>query len=568
MTLNLQLKGRVGCRAYCQKIKIFLLILGMSTGLFSAMADSHRAGSAAANTLLSGVKSAATNTAASQVPGFRTDSPGESGFDDGSMGREVGAAVRNNQAATMIKENSSTRQKYVIDPNADPMVVNANRAVSDPLKTMDEMVMEIPAGLVENDEIHQCIEGGDEYEQICHKTREVTIEITPEIKQEVKWCPGHPGNVSKKHRNDHNQKRWCKTPCKSRIDTTQHRKVKIIQDDWSDGCTYLETQSDEGSCRYVAMTKGGAETRIITGYVKNPEKGKPITDSEPITRDSWKETYTYACLKKVEENCQGLRSKGCLQIGSECVEAMGKVCVMWKQTYKCPSNKRKMTRYKTSNSQSPFCLTGDCTNSDYEANGELLNAMSHLAVLKEAQDDIRANVDIFKGQIRKCSKNCAGFRDCCTTGKGWGVSLHLSSCSSEEKELADWRAKKRCVFVGTYCAEKILGKCTRKRSSFCCFGNKLSRLLNEQGRRQLGIGWGDARGPNCRGLTPEELSRIDMSQIDLSELYEDIQAKFNPPTSDHMAKGIELERIKENMSHMTRKVRIPSSSHGHREGRA
>src|SRR5690606_3713452 len=39
---------------------------------------------------------------------------------------------------------------------------------------------------------------------------------------------------------------------------------------------------------------------------------------------------------------------------------------------------------------------------------------------------------------------------------------------------------------------------------------------------------------------------------DLSELYEDVYTKFNPPTQDHIAKGIELERIKENMKHLAK----------------
>jgi len=305
--------------------------------------------------------------------------------------------------------------------------------------------------------------------------------------------------------------------------------------------------------------------------IEGPVVGSPTTmDREPITRDSWEKTYTYTCSKKIEGTCDALRSKGCLQIGSECAETIGGVCVAYKQIFKCPSNKRKTTRYKVAGAKSPFCLTGDCTDSDYEANGEMLNAMSQMAILKEAQSDIRANVEIFKGQIRKCSKNCVGFRDCCTTGKGWGVSLNLSSCSGEEKELAEWRAKNRCVFVGTYCAEKILGKCTRKKSSFCCFGNKLSRLLNDQGRRQLGIGFGDAEEPDCRGLTPEELSRIDMSLMNLSELYEDVQANFKPKA--HTAQGAELERIKENMAQMTRRVKLPpaegpvSISSTHNEG--
>ena len=188
----------------------------------------------------------------------------------------------------------------------------------------------------------------------------------------------------------------------------------------------------------------------------------------------------------------------------------------------------------------------------------MLNAMAQLAVLKEVQNDIRANLGIFKGQARQCRKNCAKFRDCCTTGKGWGMTLKFVECSGEERELAEWRDQKKCVFVGTYCAEKLLGTgiCIRKKSSFCCFGTKLAKLLNDQGRRQLGFGFGDAEEPDCRGLTPDELSRIDMSRMDLSELYEDVQKNFKPRSQDHIAQGVELDRIRENMSHMTKKVKV------------
>lgn len=178
--------------------------------------------------------------------------------------------------------------------------------------------------------------------------------------------------------------------------------------------------------------------------------------------------------------------------------------------------------------------------------------MVQLAVLKEVQNDMRAynGVEIFKGQPRQCRKNCVGFRDCCTTGKGWGLTLNLVDCSGEERELAEWRMKKRCVFVGTYCAEKLLGVCIRKKSSFCCFGTKLAKLLNDQGRRQLGIGFGDAEAPDY------ELSRIDMSRMNLSELYEDVQKNFKPRSQAHIAQGMELDRIRENMSLMTKKVKV------------
>ena len=528
---------------------MIMLFIGCVSSLCGSMTQGHQAGSAVAASLLGGVQASAAGTAPSTVPGFVTATPREASLSDGEMGSATIAAARENAAATMISENSRTRQKFVIDPNTDPMMVNANRAYANPEGTMKEMVMETPAGSAETEEILECMEGGDEYLQTCRKQLVIKIQIKPAIIKcnchEYWWFPTHGHH----HHIHGDGSRWA-------LDLGSPRKVEILEEGWMDGCTHLEEQSDEGYCRYEAVVEGRPETKLIAGRVV----GGTTTDREPITRDSWDKTYTYSCSKKIEGTCQPLRSKGCLQIRSTCAETIGAVCVAWKQTFSCPSNKRKITRYRTVGEKSPFCLTGNCTSSDYEANGEILNAMSHLAILKEAQNDIRANVGIFKGQIRKCSKNCAGFRDCCTTGKGWGVSMNLSSCSGEERELAEWRAKKRCVFVGTYCAEKILGKCTRKKSSFCCFGNKLSKLLNDQGRRQLGIGFGSADSPDCRGLTPEELSRIDMSSMDLSELYEEVQANFKPQPQAHVARGVELERIKENMARLTGRVDLPQAT--------
>ena len=45
-----------------------------------------------------------------------------------------------------------------------------------------------------------------------------------------------------------------------------------------------------------------------------------------------------------------------------------------------------------------------------------------------------------------------------------------------------------------------------------------------------------------------------MSKMDLSELYEEVQANFKPQSQAHVAKGVELERIKENMARLTGRV--------------
>ena len=50
------------------------------------------------------------------------------------------------------------------------------------------------------------------------------------------------------------------------------------------------------------------------------------------------------------------------------------------------------------------------------------------------------------------------------------------------------------------------------RRSGCTFGSKLGRILQEQGRKQLGHGWGD-----CGGFSVAEIESIDFGSLDLSE---------------------------------------------------
>jgi conjugal transfer mating pair stabilization protein TraN len=542
----------------------------MSGLLASSMAEGHQQGSAYASSQLGDVQSKAQSTSTSDIPGFKTDSPYEANLDNGSIGDAAMKAAQSNGAATYISEHSSERKSFRLDPNTDPMFVNANNAVLKPEKTMNETVLEITGGENE-DELVNCDEGGDEYLQKCSKHLVIEISITPEISTtRCSMCRniadishfvnygsanvnptyfGHPGRTFCRY----NLCNFGRGPDYLQKSISQARKVEIINEYWADDCVNLEAKSDEGLCRYEEEIIGDPETRTIVGFVVNPEPNTPVTDSERIKRDVWEKHYTYKCLKKVESNCDKLRAKGCVQTASSCKEKIGEVCVVWTQTYKCPNTKKKQSRYKSLNKDAPFCFTGDCVDADYEANEELANALTHLAILKEAQDDIRSNLGIFKGQGKRCRKAWHGARDCCGSGNRWAVSWNLApGCDTQEKELADFRAKRKCVEVGTFCSQKlpIIG-CIEKKTTFCCFGTKLSRLIQEQGRRQLGMGFGSPESPECRGLNPDELSRLDFSKMDLSELYEDVVNNFKPKSQDHIAKGLELERIRDNMKHLS-----------------
>lgn len=103
----------------------------------------------------------------------------------------------------------------------------------------------------------------------------------------------------------------------------------------------------------------------------------------------------------------------------------------------------------------------------------------------------------------------------------------LAECSDAEKEVALKRDQRLCVPLGDYCSSciRIFGRCVRcveKTQSFCCFNSRLARIVNEQGRAQIGKGWGSAQSPDCSGFTPDQLQSLDFAAMDLSEFYAEI----------------------------------------------
>lgn len=107
------------------------------------------------------------------------------------------------------------------------------------------------------------------------------------------------------------------------------------------------------------------------------------------------------------------------------------------------------------------------------------------------------------------------------------IVMSMMSCNEDEGKLAMKEGARLCHTVGTYCSSciRVLGKCVsciEHTTSKCCFNSMLSRLINEQGRAQVGKGWGDAKSPDCSGFTIDQLQALDFSRMDLSEFYSSI----------------------------------------------
>jgi len=102
--------------------------------------------------------------------------------------------------------------------------------------------------------------------------------------------------------------------------------------------------------------------------------------------------------------------------------------------------------------------------------------------------------------------------------------VSMLSCNEEEGKLAMKEGAKLCRTIGTWCSSciRILGRCVsciEHTTSKCCFNSMLARIVNQQGRVQVGKGWGTAQNPDCSGFSVAQLQTLDFAAMDLSEFY-------------------------------------------------
>lgn len=115
------------------------------------------------------------------------------------------------------------------------------------------------------------------------------------------------------------------------------------------------------------------------------------------------------------------------------------------------------------------------------------------------------------------------------------VVMEMTKCTEDEQKLSQMRGANLCQQVGSYCSQELnLGFakiCIETTESFCCFNGLLPLVVNQQGRPQIGKGWGSAQSPDCSGFSAAQLSALDWSKIDLSAVVAQMQANFNAPSA-------------------------------------
>jgi conjugal transfer mating pair stabilization protein TraN len=265
--------------------------------------------------------------------------------------------------------------------------------------------------------------------------------------------------------------------------------------------------------------------------------GMRKVDGFEVSKPCWEYAYTKKCNYpsknncRLYEHCYAVANRECLLKDSlgNCVNLKREFsCKSWIETQKENIEARVDLVAKDGKEglvcKSVPCIDGNCVDKSYLTNGEMMDSVSKLYAVSNMKPDKDHNFNLFAGFSNHCSKKPVGYSNCCpNTSKGWGKQLG-AKCTKDEISLINLREKKLCVYVG----KKTSG--TKpfhvNKHHFCCFGNMLEKVIQVEGRKQLGLNFGSGGSPNCRGLTMEEIQRLDFSKIDFSEFINELMVKF------------------------------------------
>lgn len=466
------------------------------------------------------------------------------------------AADMSFEQATEVSESSElneflkkTKRREQIE-DREKFIVQAETITQNPHEAAD--IASLSTSIVpEEERLQSCREGGSYQVSFIQK---LSVQAAPEVKQSSKHCQGHEKERSffwKSDAEDYKKskkKKLSKNPeivsyeidlpkgnlfknyvvvsewqhCDNATSCAEFRiEEKIIQeafeeDFWQvNDSESLALVESNPFCKllYTQVTQG-PDTRLING--------------KSVFRDIWGRQLYFSCEPEKESKCATLRQKGGILIHKKCLEenALGE-CNLWEKVYDL-GKKAAFQKPQASFKDKEIWGLNGAFETSYDKSTDFGSAFTTLSVfsdleknLEEKESDFHEEVEIFKGEKFSCQKSFAegNIFDCCKKMKGMAVNVKLAHCNSEEKCLAEKRYEGKCRSIGT---QKVkLGTITEH--VYCCFPTKLARIVQEEGRKQLGLKWGSAGSPKCHGFTLKELQLIDFSQMDFSEVVDDIK---------------------------------------------
>lgn len=314
---------------------------------------------------------------------------------------------------------------------------------------------------------------------------------------------------------------------------------------------WVPTTSMPADC---ALAQEAGAVKVNT-QCSEPGGERPVVvngQTYTVSASCWRFTDTYRLQEASQGSCEAYANNSACTVATHACafnDEQG-ACLRENVTYSCET---RTTGNVMMCGGQVYCLDGECDKQQKGTQGnDFGHAVSVLAAVAAAGKDVAAlnGVDVraFTGKGQSCRKAFAGFSDCCKDS-GWGNNVGLAHCDSEEKALGKAKENKLTVSVGEYCSKKVLGVCLQKKRSYCQFDSKLAQIVQQQGRAwQLGIGFGGAKSPDCRGITVGELQRINFDRLDFANFYEDLMKNQKVPEDAALVEKVKqqiTQRMKE-----------------------
>lgn len=357
--------------------------------------------------------------------------------------------------------------------------------------------------------------------------------------------------------------------------------IRLYIDNWAgpwSGSINVETnyqcscqQQEVSSCNINNTCKLSSESCLDSA---------PRSINGVMVNGCWRTQKKYNCEQggTTLSDCQQFVNKGCDQIGSVCTskDSNGK-CLSYSQTYRCektPARTENQTICVQAN-----CIDGKCYQETNEPDNDFGQAIAMMEAAREAgvygEVDAAKTLKVFNGDggtctvkllaghnimscckevkvnVDKASNNATNskqsqamgnnpdqpaqqtqgstyqyddlYNDGSKTMKSLQADLTFGwlECSEDERSLAVKRGGSLCTHAKTWCSKKLpLIGCTEESRSYCCFKSILAKIINREGRKQLGLSL-----ESCEGITVEQLQKLDFSKIDMTEFTESVVPK-------------------------------------------
>jgi conjugal transfer mating pair stabilization protein TraN len=272
-------------------------------------------------------------------------------------------------------------------------------------------------------------------------------------------------------------------------------------------------------------------------------------DGISVSATCWKKDETVHCGSTLSQTCSALEKEGCTQVSSRCEKRDTDICQLYELTWSCPTKKRVGAGIQCG--QRFYCTDGSCQATTHEKNKDFGKSVTELSATVSAAGDVKGqgtdphkdpnSIRIFTGHDAHCREIILGALNCCAD-RGWAKGI-FANCNAEEKRLG--YAKEQgglVIYTGRYCTAHVLGACTEHKRSYCIFPSRIAYDVQIGGRyRQLRRGFGDGQFPDCSGLLPSEIGKINFDQVGFSNVINSVVGKATLPDGRQSQSSIEQQ---------------------------